>query len=117
MKRLASSILRLSDSADLGGTNMNSSHGRAHVGTVDINITQGERYSLSWRTAGSWTGCGVNLEPANTINVVVDLMVELGLPAAALRVEFETPQRAVAPGQSAVILRGDPVLGGGRIAA
>jgi tRNA-uridine 2-sulfurtransferase len=34
-----------------------------------------------------------------------------------LSVEFDAPQRAVAPGQSAVVFRGDLVLGGGRIAA
>jgi tRNA-uridine 2-sulfurtransferase len=32
-----------------------------------------------------------------------------------LRVEFRSAQRAVAPGQSAVLYRGDEVLGGGRI--
>jgi tRNA-specific 2-thiouridylase len=32
-----------------------------------------------------------------------------------LRVDFRSPQRAVAPGQSAVVYRGDEVLGGGRI--
>jgi tRNA-specific 2-thiouridylase len=32
-----------------------------------------------------------------------------------IRVEFRTPQRAVAPGQSVVIYRGDELLGGGRI--
>ena len=32
-----------------------------------------------------------------------------------VRVEFRSPQRAVAPGQSAVFFRGDEVLGGGRI--
>jgi tRNA U34 2-thiouridine synthase MnmA/TrmU len=37
--------------------------------------------------------------------------------AAALAVEFEAPQRAVAPGQSAVVFRDEVVLGGGRIAA
>ncbi|MCI0632676.1 MAG: tRNA 2-thiouridine(34) synthase MnmA [Actinobacteria bacterium] len=32
-----------------------------------------------------------------------------------IRVEFRSPQRAVAPGQSVVIYRGDELLGGGRI--
>ena len=32
-----------------------------------------------------------------------------------VRMEFRRPQRAVAPGQSAVLYRGDEVLGGGRI--
>jgi tRNA-specific 2-thiouridylase len=32
-----------------------------------------------------------------------------------VRIEFRTPQRAVAPGQSVVVYRGDELLGGGRI--
>jgi tRNA-uridine 2-sulfurtransferase len=32
-----------------------------------------------------------------------------------VRMEFRSPQRAVAPGQSAVLYVGDEVLGGGRI--
>ena len=35
--------------------------------------------------------------------------------AGGFRVEFREPQRAVAPGQSAVVYRGDEMLGGGRI--
>jgi tRNA-specific 2-thiouridylase len=33
----------------------------------------------------------------------------------AVRIEFRTPQRGVAPGQSAVVYRGQELLGGGRI--
>jgi tRNA-uridine 2-sulfurtransferase len=40
-----------------------------------------------------------------------------GCTEAMLSVEFEVPQRAVAPGQSAVVFSDDVVLGGGRIAA
>lgn len=57
----------------------------------------------------------------------VDVQIRHRAPAARARVvrrveqtlqlEFEAPQRAVAPGQSAVVFRGDLVLGGGRIAA
>ena len=43
----------------------------------------------------------------------VPAAVESSGPRA--RVEFRTPQRAVAPGQSVVFYRGDEVLGGGRI--
>ncbi|HEX5938582.1 MAG TPA: tRNA 2-thiouridine(34) synthase MnmA [Actinomycetota bacterium] len=37
------------------------------------------------------------------------------LGGSGARIEFRVPQRAVAPGQSAVLFRGDEVLGGGRI--
>ncbi len=37
------------------------------------------------------------------------------LGAGRIRVEFRVPQRAVAPGQSAVVYRGEELLGGGRI--
>ena len=36
-------------------------------------------------------------------------------PRGGFRVEFREPQRAVAPGQSAVVYRGEELLGGGRI--
>ena len=38
-------------------------------------------------------------------------------PDGRICVEFRTPQRAIAPGQSVVIYRGDELLGGGRIAS
>jgi tRNA-uridine 2-sulfurtransferase len=37
------------------------------------------------------------------------------LPGGRIHVEFRTPQRAVTPGQAAVIYRGDEVIGGGTI--
>ncbi len=41
----------------------------------------------------------------------------LPLPERRARLEFDTPQAAVAPGQAAVFYRGDLLLGGGLIAA
>ena len=37
------------------------------------------------------------------------------LPDDRVRVEFRSPQRAIASGQSAVLYRGDELLGGARI--
>jgi tRNA-specific 2-thiouridylase len=34
-----------------------------------------------------------------------------------MRVDFAAPQRAIAPGQSVVVYRGEELLGGGRIVA
>jgi tRNA-specific 2-thiouridylase len=36
--------------------------------------------------------------------------------AAGLEIHFREPQRAVTPGQSAAVFRGERLLGGGRIA-
>ena len=38
------------------------------------------------------------------------------LPEGGVRLEFDTPQRAITPGQSAVVYDGDTVLGGGELA-
>jgi tRNA-specific 2-thiouridylase len=45
------------------------------------------------------------------VPAVIDMVGE------ELRVEFRTPQRGVAPGQSVVAYRGDELLGGARIVA
>jgi tRNA-specific 2-thiouridylase len=45
----------------------------------------------------------------------VPAVIEPTEDGAGFRVEFRESQRAVAPGQSAVVYRGDELLGGGRI--
>jgi tRNA-uridine 2-sulfurtransferase len=66
------------------------------------------------------------LAPAPAVGELVRVQIRHGAPAVAASVQrsdegevelaFATPQRAVAPGQSAVIFSGETVLGGGRIA-
>jgi tRNA-uridine 2-sulfurtransferase len=65
------------------------------------------------------------LGPPPTAGERIEVQIRHRSPAAAAQVEglddvgvtlrFEEPQRAIAPGQSAVMFRGDLVLGGGRI--
>jgi tRNA-specific 2-thiouridylase len=45
----------------------------------------------------------------------VPAVVEVSSAQDTARVEFRTPQRGIAPGQSVVFYRGDELLGGGRI--
>jgi tRNA-uridine 2-sulfurtransferase len=72
---------------------------------------------MSWIAGGPPAAapfeCGVQIRyRADHVPAVVEPLGD----GARVRVEFRTPQRAVAPGQSAVVYLGDEVLGGGRIA-
>ena len=53
-----------------------------------------------------------HLACATALTVAAAVVEPLG---DEVRIEFRTPQRGVAPGQSAVVYRGDELLGGGRI--
>ena len=71
---------------------------------------------MSWIAGGPPAAgpfeCGVQIRyRADHVPAVVEPLGD----GARVRVEFRTPQRAVAPGQSAVVYLGDELLGGGRI--
>ena len=53
--------------------------------------------------------------PGEVYEVDVEIWPTCFVFPAGYRLELRTPQRAVAPGQSAVIYLGDELLGGGRI--
>ena len=71
------------------------------------------RAAVDDRTPGaSPFECGVQIRYRGD---VVPAVVEALADATRIRVEFRSPQRAVAPGQSAVVYVGDELMGGGRI--
>jgi len=91
--------------------------GRVVVGTGELLARRGlDADRVSWVAgsppAGGPFECEVRIRyRAEEVPAVV---TALGGSRRA-RVEFQSPQRAVAPGQSVVFYRGDEVLGGGRI--
>ena len=91
------------------------------------------RYGIRWGSAGDlgWPWARRSMSAANACGAIpsVPFRVQAKIryrqaeqwatvTAASetwARLEFDTPQRAVTPGQSAVLYRGDLVLGGGTI--
>ena len=68
----------------------------------DVKLVYGEMAS---RTCGVQIRAHGNAPPATLTP----------LPNGTIHVQYETPQRAISPGQAAVFYAGDRVLGGGRI--
>jgi tRNA-specific 2-thiouridylase len=67
---------------------------------------------LNWLDAPVTEGEAVEVQVRHRARAAAGTIVRSG---DTVEVEFEEPQKAVTPGQSAVIFRGDRVLGGGRI--
>ncbi|HUE95188.1 MAG TPA: tRNA 2-thiouridine(34) synthase MnmA [Longimicrobiaceae bacterium] len=84
------------------------------VGTLEETFRQNVGIGeLNWLAASPREGDRVDVQIRHRATAAPARVVDVS--ADTIRVVFEKPQRAVAPGQSAVILSGDTVLGGGRI--
>jgi tRNA-uridine 2-sulfurtransferase len=85
------------------------------VGTMEElhrpDVTIGE---LNWLAAKPAAGDAVQVQIRHRAPAVAATVASID--GGSITLAFEKPQRAVSPGQSAVIFRGDVVLGGGRIA-
>jgi tRNA-specific 2-thiouridylase len=86
------------------------------VGTADElhrpDVTIGE---LNWLAASPSAGDVVQVQIRHRAPAVAATV--LSVDGDSVTLQFDQPQRAVSPGQSAVIFAGDVVLGGGRIAS
>ena len=85
------------------------------VGTMEElhrpDVTIGE---LNWLASQPAAGDAVQVQIRHRAPAVAATVSSID--EGSITLAFEKPQRAVSPGQSAVIFRGDVVLGGGRIA-
>jgi tRNA-specific 2-thiouridylase len=79
-----------------------------HRPSVDVG-------KVNWLAERPVPGDRVRVQVRHRAPAVDATVTAAGDATAALA--FDTPQRAISPGQSAVIFRGDVVLGGGRIAS
>jgi len=90
--------------------------GEVVVGTMDeLHRPDASIAELNWLAAPPAAGDAVQAQIRHRAPAVGATVAEVGDGSITLR--FDKPQRAVSPGQSAVIFRGDVVLGGGRIAS
>lgn len=86
------------------------------VGTYEETFRPDVRVeSLNWLAPAPGVGAEVEVQIRHRASAARARVADVSTEGITL--EFETPQRAVAPGQSAVIFDGDVVLGGGRIAS
>ena len=86
------------------------------VGTADeLHRAEVAIDELSWLATPPARGDAVHVQIRHRAPAVAATVAAIG--NGEIRLDFEKPQRAVTPGQSAVIFRGDVVLGGGRIAS
>ncbi|MBV9772623.1 MAG: tRNA 2-thiouridine(34) synthase MnmA [Gemmatimonadetes bacterium] len=86
------------------------------VGTLEqLHRTDLRVEELNWLAAPPTPGEEVRVQIRHRARAVEARVTATGSDGVSL--EFGEAQRAVTPGQSAVIFRGDVVLGGGRIAA
>ena len=86
------------------------------VGTKEeLHRSEVEISEVNWLTEPPAAGEVVHLQIRHRAPAALAKIVRVD--GSGLELRFDRAQRAVAPGQSAVIFRGDAVLGGGRIAA
>jgi tRNA-specific 2-thiouridylase len=85
------------------------------VGTLDeLHRPEATIGELNWLAAPPAPGDAVQVQIRHRARAVPARVAAVADDAITLA--FDSPQRAVSPGQSAVLFRGDVVLGGGRIA-
>ena len=85
------------------------------VGSAEeLHRAEVEVGELNWLAPRPAAGEPVQIQIRHRASAAPATVVRLD--DGVIELKFDRPQRAVAPGQSAVIFRGDMVLGGGRIA-
>jgi tRNA-specific 2-thiouridylase len=86
------------------------------VGTAD-ELESGELLAEDFSfVSGAWPTDNVRCEAQIRSHAAAVPAVVEPLAEGTLRVRFDTPQRAVTPGQALVLYNGDVAIGGGRIA-
>jgi tRNA-specific 2-thiouridylase len=86
------------------------------VGTADELVREDVRIDdLNWLAAPPAPGDAIRVQVRHRATAVPARVVSV--EGGTVNLVLDQPQRAITPGQSAVMFSGDVVLGGGRIAA